>query len=215
MEREELIDHINKLESLEIGLTFSEISDYLEGSTGERPKSGVLKRILLSPKTNLSSIDPDSLAVKLAGKRCRIRKGKGTYKRRDFFNGKLLYVGRENVYFRRPGIGITRIIYEIRESSTSSISISILDKLNEIGPATEAQIFYKTNNRKYALIWLKRHVSKGIVVRADEDHLDLPNNGNGEKLYDLADLVKPSYNSRMKNLWEGVKEWERRRCFYD
>ena len=216
MKQEVFIDHINKLEFLEIGCTASEISDYLEGLTDERLESWKLGHFLSLPKTKLFNIDPDADAVKLAGTHFRLRKGKGTYKRKDLSCEKLRYNWPDNVYFRLPGTVITRIIYEIIESEKPSISIRLLDKLNEIGPVTKTQILsgYKSGTSTEALKWLKKHVSNRYIVRVDKNRFDIPNNTDYEKLYDLAKVIKISYNLRMKNLWKKFKQWERKKWFY-
>ena len=215
MEEKVFINHINKLEFLEIGCVVSEISDSLKESTGERLKPAVLNYLLSLPKTKLFNIDPNPVALKLAGRHFGLRKGKGSYKRKGFSCKKLRYIWPKNVYFRLQGTKITRVIYEIRESKEPSISIRLLDKLNEIGPATRRQILYEAGERIETSRWLKKHVTNRFIVRVDKNRFDLPNNKtDDEKLYDLAKGIKISYNLRMKNLWEKFKQWERKKWFY-
>ncbi len=214
MELETFIKALDKIEFLNIGLTSSEISDYLEELTDIKMASEELQILLKRKK--LFKVDPNLIAANIAGMHFKLVKGSGNYKRRCISNEKLYYHS-GNVYFNFKSSRVTRVIYEIRESNRTSFSVELLDKLNEIGPTTEQRIlsYFSTSNaiRHNISNWIKKNVKNGFIVRVDKNRY-MPGNKPGNELYNLSREIKASYDPSIINLWEQFKKWEYRRCFY-
>ncbi len=211
MENELFKKFMNENETLQnfliVGLVSSEILEFFESLHGKIINRKAIKYLLYRGLPKISHVNPDSIAIKMAGYMFSLKKnGRGS--RGKTFTVKKSYSG-GLVYYTSPGSDLSRVYYEIIDSKKLSFPVRLLSVINElenVQPPTMEEIKSHMGLRTYDQLnrWLPKLIKKVLIKQK---------NGNNKNYY-LPLRTKIIFHRDISGTWEDIKNCPYRKIFY-